>query len=312
MNQKLIVILGPTASGKTDLSVKLAKKYHGEIISADSRQVYKGLNIGSGKITKTQMKGIPHHLLDVANPKRRFSVAQYQKLALGAIKNIQERYNIPFLAGGTGFYIQSIVDGLVIPEVTPNWKLRKKLSSYKVERLFEMLKKLDPARAKNIDAKNPVRLIRAIEIIKATKKPIPKLQTKNPFETLQIGIKKSPDELKKLIQKRLQKRIKGIVVEVKNLHTPSLRGVSLATRRGNLTPSHESGLSWKRLEELGLEYRFVAQYLQNKISYQQMLEILQKEIEHYAKRQMTWFKRDKRIHWVKNSKEAEKLVRKFL
>src|SRR3989344_1164061 len=129
-NNKLVVILGPTASGKTNLSIKLAKKFGGEIISADSRQVYKGLNIGSGKITKKEMQGIPHHLLDVASPIRKFTVAQYQKRALRAIKEIHKKGNLPFLVGGTGFYIQSIVDGIMIPEVKPNWRLRKKLSSY--------------------------------------------------------------------------------------------------------------------------------------------------------------------------------------
>ena len=285
MKNKLIVILGPTASGKTDLSIKLAKKFNGEIISADSRQVYKGLNIGSGKVAKSQMQGIPHHLLNVANPKRKFNVSQFQKLAAKTIKNIQIKNKIPFLVGGTGFYIQSIIDGLVIPEVKPNWKLRKDLGEKHVDILFLMLKKLDPARAKYIDPKNPRRLIRAIEIIKSTGKPVPNLYTPNSegskfrvYDTLQIGIKKSPKELKKLIQHRLQKRIKGIVAEVKKLH--------------------RLGLSFKRLEELGLEYRFAAQYLQNKITYRQLLDKIQLESEHFAKRQMTWFKKDKRIHWT--------------
>lgn len=310
-DNKLIVILGPTASGKTDLSVTLAKKFGGQIVSADSRQVYKGLDIGSGKITKKQMRGVPHHLLDVASPRRRFSVAQYQRLALRAIKKIQRAECIPFLVGGTGFYIQSVVDGIVIPEVKPDWKLRKKLESKSPEELFLILKKLDPARAKSIDKNNPRRLVRAIEIIAQTKKPIQKLQVKNQFDVLQIGIKKSPDELKKLIHTRLVKRIKKIISEVKKLH--------------------KNGLSFKRLEELGLEYRFVARlqrYAQHcgQAQYQTLLketiDKIQKESEHYAKRQMTWFsahggsasggKRDKRIHWVKNQKEAEKLIKKSL
>ncbi len=166
-NNKLIVILGPTASGKSELAVKLAKKFNGEIISADSRQVYKGLNIGTGKITKKEMKGIGHHLLDVASPKRKFTVAQFQKLAFKKIREIQRRGKTPFLVGGTGFYIQSVVDNISIPEVTPNWKLRKALEKKNTEELFSMLKKLDPARAKTIDSKNPRRLTRAIEIASA-------------------------------------------------------------------------------------------------------------------------------------------------
>ena len=293
-NNKLIVILGPTASGKTNLSIKLVKKFKGEIISADSRQVYKGLDIGSGKITKSQMKGVKHHLLDIANPKRKFTVAQYQKLALKKIKQIQGKGRLPFLVGGTGFYIQSIVDGIVMPEVKPDWKLRKKLEKKTTQELFLMLKKLDPARAKTIDAKNPHRLIRAIEIVLKTGKPIQAVRrlTSYSLNVLQIGIKKSPEELKKAIHKRLLKRVAGIIAEVKKLH--------------------KSGLSFKRLEELGLEYRFVAQYIQKKITYQEMIYKIQIESEHFSKRQMTWFKRDKKIYWVKNYKDTETLIKKFL
>lgn len=297
---KLIVILGPTSSGKSALAVKLARLFNGEVVSADSRQVYKGLNIGSGKIPKKEMQGVPHHLLDVANPKKKFSVAQFQKLALKAIEKIQRKGKIPFLVGGTGFYIQSIVDGIVIPEVKPNWKLRKKLSSYKVERLYEILKKLDPGRAKNIDPKNPHRLIRAIEIIKSTGRPVQKLATHATFNALQIGISKPSEVLKKDIHIRLLKRVRaGMVKEVEKLH--------------------RQGLSWERLEELGLEYRCVAHYLQQKISRQEMIEKIQKESEQFAKRQMTWFKRDKRIHWISNKKptssagrEAQRLIGDFL
>ncbi len=295
MNKKLIVILGQTASGKTALSIKLARKFNGEIISADSRQVYKGLDVGSGKITKKEMQGIPHHLLDVASPARKFTVAQYQKLALRAIKKIHQKNKLPFLVGGTGFYIQSIVEGMAIPDVKPNWKLRKKLSSYSVEKLYGMLKKLDPARAKTIDPKNPVRLIRAIEIVTLSGKPVPKTlrgHTSQSFDVLQIGIKRTPDELKKAIYIRLQKRIKGIIKEVRKLN--------------------KNGLSFRRLEELGLEYRYAAQYLQDKISYEEMETKLEKEIWQFSKRQMTWFKRDTRIHWVKTQKQAENLIKDFI
>lgn len=294
MSNKLIVILGPTASGKTGLSIKLAKKYKGEVVSADSRQIYRGLDIGSAKITKKEMLGIPHHLLDVANPKKKFTVAQYQKLALKAIKNIQKRGKVPFLVGGTGFYIKSVADGIVIPEVKPNWKLRKKLGKLSVEEMFARLKKLDPERAKNIDVKNPRRLVRALEIVMTTRKPVPALKTRGIFNVLQIGIKKNFDELAKNVKKRLLKRVEKneLINEVKKLH--------------------ETGLSWKRLEEFGLEYRFVAQYLQNKISKQETMEKIQKESEHFAKKQITWFKRDKRILWIKNEREARAIIDKFI
>lgn len=294
-NNKLIVILGPTASGKTDLSINLAKKIKGEIVSADSRQVYKGMDIGSGKITKEEMRSVPHHLLDVANPKIRFSVAQYQKKAIKAIKKIQKKNKIPFLVGGSGFYIQSITDQIIIPEVKPDWKLRKKLEKLNNKQLFKKLKKLDVKRAKSIDKNNPRRLIRALEIVLKTKKPIPKLGYPAPqFDIILIGIKKAEKELKNSIHKRLLKRLKNnaMINEVKKLH--------------------KNGLSWKRLEEFGLEYRYVAQHLQNKTSYEKMAESIEKDSRHLAKKQMTWFKRDKRIKWVSNYKESEDKIKKFL
>ena len=294
--KRIIVVLGQTASGKSDLAVKLARKFNGEVISADSRQVYRSMDIGTGKITKKEMRGVTHHLLDVASPKRRFTVAQYRKLALGAINQIFKKGKITIICGGTGFYIQAVIDGLVIPPVAPDWQLRKKLEKKSIKELYKMLKKIDPRRAKTIEKENPRRLIRAIEIVMKTKKPVPILEKKLlPYPILMIGIKKDPEELKILIKKRLLKRVgQGMVEEVKKLH--------------------KSGVSWKRLEDFGLEYRWVARYLQRSglLGRSDLLAYLRKDIEHYAKRQMTWFKKDKRIYWIKNRKEAEKLVKKFL
>ncbi|MFH0852024.1 MAG: tRNA (adenosine(37)-N6)-dimethylallyltransferase MiaA [bacterium] len=314
---KLIVVLGPTASGKSDLAVEIAHKFNGEIISADSRQVYRGMDIGTGKITKKEMQGVPHYLLDVADPKRRFTVAQYKKLALAAIKKIQRKNKIPIICGGTGFYIQALVDNISIPEVKPDLKLRTRLEKKSVGELFSELKWLDPKRAKTIDPKNPRRLIRALEIIYKTGKPVPPLNPPRPslkggsppplggargdFSTLFIGVKKSPHQLRRLIYKRLLKRLRqGMIEEVKNLR--------------------KSGISWKRLEDFGLEYRYTAKYLQKKtlrqaqgkLYYQEMVSRLQKEIEHYAKRQMTWFKKNPRIKWIESETQAQKLVKKFI
>ena len=294
MLKKLIVILGPTASGKSELTIKLAKKFNGETVSADSRQVYKGMDIGTGKITKKEMKSIPHYLLDVASPKRRFTVVQHRKLALKAINKIHKKGKIPILCGGTGFYIQAVVDGIVIPEVPPDWKLRKKLEKKSVEELYKISKKLDPNRAKTIEKKNKRRLIRALEIVIKTKKPVPGLK-KNPlpYPVLMLGIKKEKKELKKLIKKRFLKWLKiGLIAEVKKLR--------------------KSGLSWKKIEDFGIHYRVIAQYLQKKLNYQEMIENSIIELQNYAKRQMTWFKKDRRINWIKNYKEAEKLVKRFL
>ncbi len=298
MSKNLIVILGPTASGKSALAVALAQRVNGEVISADSRQVYRGMDIGSGKITKREMKGIPHHLLDVSSPRYRFTVTHYQKRALKAINDVWRRSKTPILCGGTGLYIHAVTDGIIIPEVKPNFTLRKKLEKMSVEQLFQLLKKKDSRRASIIDPHNPRRLIRALEIIDTLGK-VPQLKSK-PLDAhiLFIGIKKDKEELKKLITARLHTRLKkGMIQEVKNLHI--------------------KGASWKRLEDFGLEYRFIAQFLQKKITEREMIDFIIKESVQYAKRQMTWFsshnkKGDNQIHWITNQKQAFSLINNFL
>jgi len=291
--KKIVVVLGPTAAGKSDLAVKLAKKFQGEIISADSRQVYKGMDIGTGKITKREMEGISHHLLDVASPKRRFTVSQYKKLAEKEIKKIFKKGKLPIICGGSAFYIQALSEGLVIPPVSPDWELRKKLEKKTNKELFAELKKIAPKRAKTIDRNNKRRLIRALEIAKKQGRVPPLKKEPLPYPFLFLGVKKSKEELKKLIEKRLEKRLKkGMIAEVKKLK--------------------KGGLSWKRLDEFGLEYRQISRYLQGKISKQEMTEKLKQDIINFAKRQMVWWKNDKRIHWINNYKEAEKLVKNFL
>jgi tRNA dimethylallyltransferase len=290
---KLIVILGPTASGKTELAVKLAKKFNGEIVNADSRQVYKGMDIGTAKPTKKEMRGVPHHLLDVASPKRKFTVAQYRKLALKAIERIQKKGKIPFLVGGTWFYIRAVVDGLVIPKVPPDWKLRKKLEKKSPQELYEILKKLDPERAKTIEKENPRRLIRAIEICKKIGKVPPLRFNPLPYPVLMIGIKRAKKELMERIKKRFFEWLKrGLILEVIKLR--------------------KMGVSFKRIEEFGMHYREIAKYLRGKISEKEMIENSIKEIQNYAKKQMNWFKKDKRIKWIRNYKEAKELIKKFL
>jgi tRNA dimethylallyltransferase len=274
--KKIIVILGQTATGKSDLAVKVAKKLGGEIISADSRQVYKGLDIGTGKITKKEMKNVPHHLLDVVSPKHKFTVAEYQKLTEEKIKEILARGNTPIICGGTGFYIDAITKGTIFPEVPPNKELRKKLMTKKAEALFTILKKIDPKRAKDIKEKNEqnnkVRLIRAIEIAKALGK-VPRAEAlPPPYKFTKIGLYLPPDKLKKKVEKRVKKMFKdGLLNEIKKLKKP--------TRLGG------AGLSDKRLKELGFEY------------YNPTPEKVISETLKYAKRQMTWFKRDKKIKW---------------
>ena len=274
MRNKVLVIVGPTASGKSDLAVRLAKKFNGEIISADSRQVYKGLNIGTGKITRKEMQSIPHHLLDVADPKKQFSVNDFVTKATKAVTMIYHSDRLPIVVGGTGFYIDALSGRSGFPDVSPNKPLRKKLETKTAKELFRTLKKKDPRRAKNIDANNKVRLIRALEIVAKIGR-VPLLTPSVNRNFVYIGLK--PDNLDQKIYKRLQKRKAGIIREAKKLHT--------------------EGLSYKRMFELGLEYRYASMYLEGKLTREEMIEKLFVAIRQYAKRQMTWFKRNKKIKW---------------
>lgn len=299
--QKVIVILGPTATGKSDLAVRLSKTFSGEVISADSRQVYTGLDIGSGKITEDDMGGVPHHMLNVASPKssqKTFTVAQFQKMGQKIINEIFARGNVPIICGGSGFYIQALVDSMNFPEVLPNIKLRATLEKKSVNELCKILNKFDPRRFKEIDKKNPRRLIRAIEIAKALGK-VPRIRNhikkRGSYNTLFIGLNLQTEKLRKKINDRLAARLKqGMVSEVKRLR--------------------KSGLTWKRLEGFGLEYRAVARLLQKKINEQEMINGLQKDIWQYSKRQMRWFKRDKRVKWFepKESTGIKNKVADFL
>lgn len=278
MKQKLLIIVGPTASGKSDLAVDLAKRFNGEVISADSRQVYRGLDVGSGKITKRDMRGIPHHLLDVVSPKKVFSVADFTRLANKAIADITARGKLPIICGGTGFYIDALVYGLSIPEVPANNALRKELEHKSLEELCAILSELDPARAETIDQHNKVRVVRAIEVAHALG-VVPKLNQHERFDTYWIGLSWPDEVLRARIRTRLLARMKrGMLAEATRLHA--------------------TGVSWKRMEQLGLEYRYLARLLQKKMSRTDMLAELETKIWHYAKRQKTWFKRNKAIHWL--------------
>lgn len=292
---KIIVVLGPTATGKSDLAVLLAKKFDGEVVSADSRQVYRGLDIGSGKITRREMKGVPHHMLDVAPPRTTYTAARFTRDANIAVQKILKKKRVPIIVGGTGMYLDALVDGVTFPEVPPNLALRKKLEKKSTDELYRLLKKKDSKRAKNIDQHNRRRLIRALEIAEKLGKT-PAIQKKHLFTPLHIGLTLPSPELKNRIHARLLARMKkGMVREVTKLR--------------------KEGLSWKRFAELGLEYRYLALYLQKKITKKEMLERLENEIVQYSKRQMTWFKRDERIQWfrpVKDVRNIEKLVKQFL
>ncbi len=303
-SRKIIVIAGPTTSGKSDVAVKLAlwiiknKKKLGvsgaEIISADSRQVYKGLDIGSGKITKKEMHGIKHRMLDVSSPKRTFTAYDYEALAGRALKDMLKRKTVPIICGGTGFYIDSLIYSSFIPNVPPQKKLREELEKLGTEELFLRLEKIDRKRAGNIDVKNRRRLIRAIEVAETLGKPVPEIKKTPLYETLMVGIKLDSKKLKSKIHKRLIKRIKaGMIEEVRDLH-------------------YKDEVSWKRLEEMGLEYRWTSRYIRGKISLAEMKAGLEKDIIHYAKRQMTWFKKEKSVVWLKSFAQIKEESKRFL
>ena len=283
--QKVLVLVGPTSSGKSALAVELARKFDGEVISADSRQVYRGLDVGTGKITKKEMKGVPHHLLDVASPQKTCTAHDFVQKARNAITMIYHSKRLPIVAGGTGFYIDALVGRVILPDVRANAKLRAQLQKKSALQLFVMLKKSDPHRAKTIDRHNKVRLIRSLEIARALGS-VPRPAKNLLYDTLWIGIAPPPEELKKKINARLLARMKqGMVAEAKRLHA--------------------EGLSYKRMESFGLEYRALARFLQGKISRQEMLAQLNRDIWHYAKRQLTYWRRNKSIKWFTSSEKND-------
>jgi len=298
---KVIAIVGPTSSGKTSLGIWLAKQIQkefggAEIISADSRQVYKGLDIGTGKVTKKEMAGVPHHLLSVASPKKVFSASDFKKLGEQAIRLIYQSNHVPIVVGGTGLYADVLLGRMLLPEVSPNKKLRERLERLTTRQLFARLEKADPERARNIEPGHKQRIIRALEIAAAIGKSPPKeaaMHASEQYDVLWLGLDPGVKQLQKNIHIRLFARIRaGMVAEAKKLH--------------------KKGLSYNRMRELGLEYRFLADYLENKVTRPEMERGLESAINKYAKRQMRWFKRNKDIHWLTDKTEAIRFVKAFM
>ena len=298
---KAIIICGPTATGKSDLAVLLAKKFNGEVISADSRQVYKGLNLGSGKITKKEMMSVPHFMLDVVDPKKTYTADKFKTSALKISKEILKKNKIPIICGGTGMYIDALVEGIEFPQVKPNKELRKELSTYTTENLYEKLISIDNNRAEQLKNDgggqfNRVRLIRSIEIATEIGSVPPKIQNKN-FDAIYIGLDFDDETLKNRIKKRIDIRMKkGMLAEARNLH--------------------QKGLSYKRMRELGLEYRYLADLLDKKISKEEFNQGLAQDTWHFVKRQRTWFRKRQETLWFKpnktNFKKIENIVKKFI
>ena len=275
---KLIVITGTNASGKSGLGVELAKRFDGEIVSADSRQVFTGLDLGSGKITKEEMQGIPHYMIDVAAPNDFFSLKDYQTGAYAAIDDIIDRGKSPFLVGGTGLYINSVVDGYNLTDAKPDLEIRKKIEAMSREDIIAHLEGVNPDALKSVDILNKRRLERALEKSLAgyshDNESIPK------YEVLEIGVTWPREVLYERIRIRLDKRLnEGMIDEVKSLR--------------------ENGATDDFLFKLGLEYRYILMYLRGDFSdYDAFYNKLFMEIRHLAKEQMTWFRKRKNIKWI--------------
>lgn len=286
----LIVILGPTASGKTRIAARLARDLASEIISADSRQVYRGMDLGTGKDTSEFLVDgvtIPCHLIDVVDTDHEFNLFEYQKMFYRSFLDISERGLIPIMAGGTGLYIEAVVKDYRMLEVPEDFSLRGELQKMDMDAMRDRLFKSNPALHNTTDTQNKSRLVRAIEIAEHSKMHEFAEETEHPaIKPFIIGIRWERSVLRDRITARLKKRIDmGMIEEVKNLHN--------------------QGVNWERLDSFGLEYRYVSRYLQGKMDFDEMFRELNTRIHQFSKRQMTWFRRMERqgivINWVDNA-----------
>lgn len=271
-SKKIIVVAGPTASGKSDFAVELALQTNGEIVSADSRQIYKGLDIGTGKITRNEMKGVPHHMLDVTEPGEPFSVAEYKKQALPIVEDILARGKTPIICGGTGQYIDALIYETDLPPVPPNETLREELEKKDVDELFTELAAKDPYRADTVDRYNKVRLIRALEIVHELGFVPPAKEEKLLYTTEFYLMNPTRETLRTRIEKRLEKRLQGgMIDEVKQLL--------------------KKDWSETELKRFGIEYEIIGQFLRSEITEEQVRESIVTKSMQYAKRQETWNKK---------------------
>ncbi len=296
----LIVILGPTAAGKSALGIALALRFNGEIVSADSRQVYRGMDIGTAKVTPAEQALVPHHLLDIADPHDLYSASQFQHAAITAINDILHRGRVPFLVGGSPHYIQAVVDNLNMPRVPPQPELRAALERRPLADLLAQLEELDPLSAATIDRNNPRRVQRALEVCLVTGRPFSEQRgTGQPlYATLLLGIRWPRPVLYARIDARIDERMQqGLVQEVQRL---------LA-----------QGLTHERLDALGLEYRFVSRLLRGEfVDEAEMVQRLKYATHDFVRRQLAWFRKDQRILWIEGGdqmvQEAEPKVYAFL
>lgn len=289
--EKVVFITGVTASGKSRYAIWLAKKINGEIINADSRQVYRYLDRGSGKITKKEEKEATHYLLSIVHPKRNYSLGEWLEDVDKIIKKIYKKNKIPILCGGTILYLKALKEGWVLPKVPPDYRLRKELEKLDNETLFAKLKEIDSKRAKTIQKENKRRLIRALEIaIKIGR--VPPLIKKPKYTVLTVAPYVKFSSLEKEIYRRLLKRVRGIIQEIKKLR--------------------KIGLSFKRIISFGLEYEWFGKYVMGKINLKFAIEKCYKDIRRFAKKQIRELNKIEGVNWFKNKKELLKIVREFL
>lgn len=291
--KKIVVIVGPTASGKTALAITLAKIFDGEVISADSRQVYRSLDIGTGKVTKEEMHNVPHYLIDIADSRTKYTASDFLRDADDAIADIIARGKLPIVAGGTFFYIDVLLGNRTLAEVPANETLRAELEALSTLDLYKKLEERDPEYAKRIDKHNPRRLERALEIV-AEREKMPTVTLRKRYDTCVIGIDVPRDVLRERINMRLDETLaRGLIEETKSLLT---RGVPEL---------------W--LNEIGLEYRVALAYLRGKYTYEEMRTILKQKVWQYAKRQRTWLKRMQNVQWIPfgEDEKAYEIVKNF-
>lgn len=293
MNNPIIVLTGPTASGKSAISLEIAKKFNCEIICADSMTVYRGMDIGTDKPTLTDTKGIPHHLLDIVNPDEEFNVSIFMEKVTKLVDEILERGHVPMLVGGSALYIDAFVFNYELPPVAPNEELREELEKLDTSELFEKLCKLDPDCEWTIDRRNRRRIIRALEVWLATERPFSELKSKTPLPNniLYLAVDREREELYKSIDVRVDIMFRnGFIEEVKDLKD----------KYDHNTAMQAAG------------YKQIGEFLDGKTSMEDAATRTKQTHRNYAKRQLTWFKRNNDIHWIQNSAEAEKLINEFL
>lgn len=297
-NPKIVAVIGPTASGKTALGVALAERFGGEIVSADSRQIYRGMDIGTAKPTVAERRGIPHHLIDIKDPDEDYTVADFKTDAIAAINGITRRGKLPIVVGGTGLYVRAVVENLDIPNIVAQPGLRAKLESEIVREglaaVFKKLVALDPEAEYIVDPRNPRRVVRALEVALTTGAPFTAQRTKRDplFATLMIGLNPPPEVLRDRIDRRIDVMMAdGLVKEV----------AGLTKKYGAALPAFDA-----------IGYREIVAYLQGTATLDEAVSTMKMNTWHYAKRQMTWFKKERAVRWINDANEAFALVDEFL